>query len=85
MQDHGAEVDPVGRLSPWRMAEHSYQVGPPSLLDTETVQRERQRKQPTAGDISPSPGATIAHSKFSRNSRETMRHRSRGGGIVAPT
>jgi len=28
----------------------------------------------TAGDISPSPGTTTAHSKFSRNSREMICH-----------
>jgi hypothetical protein len=28
----------------------------------------------TAADISPSPGTTTAHSKFSRNSRETICH-----------
>ena len=39
----------------------------------------------TAGDISPSPGTTTAHSKFSRNSRDTIRHRLREGGVVAPT
>jgi hypothetical protein len=38
----------------------------------------------TAGEISPSPGTTAAHSKFSRNARETMCHLSRGGGVVAP-
>ena len=39
----------------------------------------------TAGDISLSPGTTTAHSKFSRNSRETIRHRSSEGGVVVPT
>jgi hypothetical protein len=38
----------------------------------------------TEGDISPSPGTTTAHSKFSRNSRELMRHASSEGGVVAP-
>ncbi len=38
----------------------------------------------TAGDVSPSPGTTTAHSKFSRNSWEMIRHRSSGGGVIAP-
>lgn len=38
----------------------------------------------TAGDISSSPRTTTAHSKFSRNSREMMCHRSSAGGVVAP-